>query len=114
VLEHHLAQVVLHTLSQHAGQVDERKNEDSLQEDERAVNCGYRHQGSWITRNDRSVHDLQVKIGEVGIGYRSERDHDQESNNPLFVRSKQRKYPLQDWRGKLAGIFFFFDFNQFF
>ena len=113
VVEQHFAQVVLHALAQHAGQVNEREHHASLHYDEPAVQDRQTGERIHILERDALVDDLLVDEREVRIGDRGQRDGDEESKHPAPVRFEQTHNAPEHRAGQLAGVFFFFEFDKF-
>jgi hypothetical protein len=108
VVEQHLAQVVLHALPEHAGQVNEREHQPGLQDHQPAIERGQPPDRIHVSLDDALVDDALVDIGEQRILRGYQRNRQQESNHPAPMRLEQADDALEDRGGQLACIFFFF------
>ena len=98
MIEEQLAQVILHTLAQHASQIDEREYECRLEQLQHSVPQCNMHQGGFILQCDARVDDLFAEIGKVGIHHRSQQDRDEEARDPFPMRPKQSQDALEHGR----------------
>ncbi len=109
VVEQLLAQVVAHTLAQHARQVDETKNQGSLDEDQQQVGFNDIEQRLQVLSDDAFIDDLLAQVGEIAVQEGDQDDGEQESDHPLPVRAGLGQDAQDGFTVETGVEFFFFE-----